>query len=324
MPAVVSPMLATLDTPPAGEGWAVEWKWDGLRAVVGVAAGRVRVTSRTDREVTASYPELAALSGLVDEPVLLDGEIVALDARSVPDFPRLQRRMNVTVPPAGLVAEVPVLLFVFDLLSLGGRSLLREPYLRRRELLDGLGLAVDPVRTPAPVDLPAVDALDVAREHGLEGIVAKRVDSVYEPGRRSRAWVKTPLRHTQEVLVGGWVPGQGRRVGRVGALLCGAWDQHGELRYLGRVGTGFTDRALDDVEAELRARELADSPFAAGSLPRAEARGARWCRPDRVAEVEHRQLITNPDTGEHRLRHPSWRGWRPDRLVDEASVVLGE
>jgi bifunctional non-homologous end joining protein LigD len=315
LPAMVRPMLATSGPPPAGPGWSVEFKWDGIRAIVAAApGGRVLVWSRNGNDVSASYPELAA--GPTAEalgargPVLLDGEIVALDAQGRPVFSRLTQRMHVRAPSAELVARFPVQLYVFDLPQPG------PPYDERRAALAALELGAVPhvAVPPAYTDVPAAQLLDVARAHGLEGVVAKRRRSRYEPGRRSAAWVKTALTTTQEVVVGGWSPGHGRRAGMVGSLLMGAYDRAGRLRYLGQVGTGFTDAALRQLGSLLAPLAVASSPFD-DEVPVADARATRWVRPELVGEVVYRVLT--PDL---RLRHTSWRGLRPDR--DPAEIVL--
>ncbi len=322
VPGLVRPMLATPGPPPAGPGWAVEFKWDGVRAVVAAGDGRVRVWSRNGNDVTASYPELAggptaeALACL--GPLLVDGEIVALDGRGRPEFARLTQRMHVRAPISDLVAQVPVLLYVFDVLDLHGRSLLGEPYDERRTVLSALALDGVPhlAVPPSYTDVPAAQLLEVARTHRLEGVVSKRRRSRYEPGRRSSAWVKTALLTTQEVLIGGWTPGRGRRAGTVGALLLGAYDGQGKLRYLGHVGTGFTDAALAVLTRELGPLAEPGSGFDE-EIPAVEARAARWVRPVLVGEVVYRNL-----TPDHRLRHAAWRGLRPDRDPDE--VVLDD
>jgi len=307
-------MLATAGVAPSGVGWACEWKWDGVRAIVAAAPGSVRATSRNDRDITAAYPELGALGELVDRPVLLDGELVSLDQHGRPDFGRLQSRMHVRQPSGALLRWAPVLFYVFDLLHLDG-SLLSKPYVQRRELLGQLQLTDGPVGIPANhTDIPAPVLLDLARQHGLEGVVAKRLDSRYEPGRRARTWIKTPLRHTQEVIIGGWSPGAGRRAGTIGALLLGVYDETGLLRYVGHVGTGFTERMLQDLQTLLNTRERTSSPFDE-PVPREHARRAHWIDPALVAEVQHRQW-----TPDGRLRHPSWRGLRPDRSPREIVV----
>jgi bifunctional non-homologous end joining protein LigD len=298
----------------------VEFKWDGIRVIAAAGAGRVRLISRNGNDLTAGYPELAAgetPARLAERgPVLLDGELVVLDSGGRPSFERLQQRMHLRSPGPELLARAPVVLYVFDVLYLAGRSLLGEPYDERREVLAGLVLDRIPhVGVPGGyTDLPAAQLLEVARAHGLEGVVSKRRHSRYEPGRRSPAWLKTPLITTMEVLVGGWTAGRGRRGGTIGALLVGAYDRDGRLRYLGRVGTGFTEAMLTDLAARLAPLTTPASLFGE-PLPAAEARGARWVRPQLVGEVVYRTL-----TGERRLRHAAWRGLRPDRDPDEVTL----
>ncbi|WP_231500319.1 non-homologous end-joining DNA ligase [Saccharothrix sp. NRRL B-16314] len=315
-PELIRPMLASSGALPVGTGWAFEFKWDGVRAVAYVRGGRVRVLTRNDLEVSATYPEVRALSSLLgDRDAVLDGEIVALGARKQPDFGRLQSRMHVARPGGELLARVPVVYYVFDLLHLDGRSLLGEPYSTRREELAALGLSGrNEVRAPPSfTDVDGRDVLAVAQDYGLEGVVAKRVTSRYEPGRRSTAWVKVPLVRTQEVLVGGWRPGDGRRAGTVGSLLLGVPTDDG-LRYVGKVGTGFTDAALRDLRERLLPLARTASPFA-GPVPLDQARRAHWVRPELVGEVEFRTW-----TADGRLRHSSWRGLRPDK--DPADVAM--
>ncbi|WP_028662090.1 non-homologous end-joining DNA ligase [Saccharomonospora saliphila] len=301
-------MLAVPGEPPRGPAWAFEWKWDGVRAIVGVGGGHVRAHSRNQRDITASYPELETLAGLTTRAVLLDGELVALDERGRPDFGRLQSRMHVHRPTARLLREVPVSYYVFDLLVADDEDLCPHPYQHRRARLTALGLSAPPtVRTPDHyIGVSGSDLLRVAGEYGLEGVVAKRLDSTYRPGARSRNWIKTALRLTQEVVVGGWVPGEGRRGHTVGALLLGAHDPSGSLTYVGHVGTGFTDEALHDLRQRLEPLHRPSSPFDT-PVPRDRARTAHWVEPTLVGEVEHRQW-----TADGRLRHPSWRGLRPD------------
>lgn len=311
-------MLATPGNVPGGEGWAFEWKWDGARAIVGLRGERVRAHSRNLRDITATYPELSMLAGRVPGAALLDGELVTLDEQGRPDFGRLQSRMQVRSPTAALLRDYPVCYYVFDLLWLDGHDLIELPYHERRQRLARLGLDAPPrVRIPDHyTDIPGTDLLDIAARYGLEGVVAKRLDSVYRPGTRSRYWIKTPLRLTQEVVVGGWTPGEGRRAGMLGALLLGAYDDEGKLVYIGHVGTGFSDAALRDMRARLRPLRRDSSPFAS-EVPRDRARHATWVEPVVVGEVEHRQWTTDG-----RLRHPSWRGLRPDKQPREVKRDL--
>lgn len=320
LPGFLAPMLATAGQPPAGPGWTVEFKWDGIRAVVAVAGARWRAHSRNGNDVTGGYPELATLPELVGgRTLVLDGELVTLDAGGRPDFGLLQHRMHLRPPPMDLRAEMPVLFYAFDLLVLDGERITAASYTERRALLTGLGLdeGAGVVRVPPSVEgLPPAPLLAVARQHGLEGIVAKRSAARYEAGRRSPAWVKTALVQTQEVLVVGWRPGKGRRANGVGALLLGAHGDDGELRYLGDVGTGFTDRALAELAGLLAPLHVAGPPV--DGIPREFARGAVWVAPVTVGEVEFRNW-----THDGRLRHAAWRGLRADKSPDEVIAAAG-
>jgi bifunctional non-homologous end joining protein LigD len=318
-------MLATLGALPAAPGWGYELKWDGVRAIVYLDRGSSRLMSRNDRDVAASYPEIGELAEVFGrERLILDGEIVALGPEGAPSFSLLQQRMHVAKPGTSLLSRVPVRLYVFDVLHHGERSLLDLPYAQRRDRLDGLALDRADVAQVPPSWTGGVggnvggnvggDVMRTAQEQGLEGVVAKRLDSTYQPGRRSPSWVKTPLNQTQEVVICGWKPGGGRRAGTLGSLLLGAYDASGNLVYLGGVGTGFTGKMLDDLLARLRPLHRAESPFAV-PLPRADAREANWVRPSLVGEVEYRTR-----TPDGRLRHPSWRGLRPDKEPREVTV----
>jgi bifunctional non-homologous end joining protein LigD len=305
-------MLATPGPIPTGDGWAFELKWDGVRTIVDVGRGRVRVFGRSANDVTASYPELHPLPDLLaGRKAILDGEVVALDDVGVPSFQRIHVRMHVRQPSDELVAAVPVMLYVFDLLSVDGRSLLAVPYRQRRERLAELGLNGPLVATPPHVVADGHDLFQAAVDVGQEGVVAKRLASGYEAGRRSRAWVKTPIDSTTEVVIGGWVPGAGRRAGTLGSLVLGAYDERGALLCVGGVGTGFTEEALAQLHAQLRRIERSTSPFDL-PVPHEYAVAARWVEPTLVGEVVYRTV--SPDG---RLRHPSWRGLRPDREPSE-------
>lgn len=316
LPGLLRPMLATAGSVPAGDGWAFEFKWDGVRAVLAAAGGQVRIASRNGNDITGGYPEIVAAGIGEGRSVLLDGELVALDGAGRPDFGLLQHRMHLRSPAAELRERVPVSFYVFDVLELDGARLLAEPYDARREVLLGLGLGERPgVEVPPSfADVTGAQLMGVARQHGLEGVVAKRRRARYEPGRRSAAWVKSALLSTQEVLVGGWTPGQGRRTATLGALLLGARDREGRLRYLGNVGTGFTEAMLRDLLGRLEPLHRAQSPFDE-DVPQQHARGVHWVDPVLVGEVQYRTL-----TGDGRLRHSAWRGLRPDR--DAAEIVV--
>lgn len=311
LPELVRPMLAVPreELPPDDARWAYEMKWDGVRAVVYVEGGRPTVRSRNDRDVTAGYPELRGLAAsLGSRRAVLDGEIVAFDERGRPSFGLLQARMHVT--NAGQVRRLaettPVTYLVFDVLHLDGHSTLELPYTERREILESLGLEGPRWHTPPAWHGGGAAVLAAAGEQGLEGVIAKRLDSRYDPGRRSDRWVKVKPVRAQEVVICGWKPGQGRRADTVGSLLLGIPGERG-LEYAGHVGTGFTDVMLRDLAGMLRPLERGTSPFA-DPVPRPDARDAHWVEPTLVGEVRFGEW-----TRDGRLRHPSWRGLRPDK-----------
>ncbi|MFD0202376.1 non-homologous end-joining DNA ligase [Saccharothrix carnea] len=320
LPESVAPMLATAaaELPGPGSKWAFEFKWDGVRAIARVEGGRVRLTSRLGNDVTGTYPELQGLGEqLGATQVLLDGEIVALEGGR-PSFGALQQRMHASAAQARrLVARTPVTFLVFDVLHLDGSPTLELPYSRRRELLEGLGLGGAHWLTPRAFPGEGAAVLAASREQGLEGVVAKRLDSRYVPGSRSPGWVKVTAVATQEVVVGGWRPGEGKRRGVVGSLLLGIPDGGGGLVFAGSVGTGFDRAELARLTARLSELEMARSPFVS-EVPRERARGARWVRPELVGEVAFRQW-----TADGRLRFPTWRGLRPDRVPGEVRRADG-
>jgi bifunctional non-homologous end joining protein LigD len=319
-PDEVPPMLATPATPDEIEAtqddYAYEMKWDGIRSVVYLAGGQVRLVSRSGRDDTAAYPDLVtALAGLTVGTAVLDAEIVVTDESGRPTFGLLQNRINLTRPGdiARAAAAWPAQLMVFDLLEHDGRSLVREPYEQRRELLDAL--LPEPVggrvQVPPIFDGDLDAALATSRALRLEGVVAKRHGSVYQPGRRSHTWRKIKLLASQEVIIGGWRPGQGRRDGSMGSLLVGV-PEDGGLRYVGRVGSGFSGKDLDAMDRLLAGLGRATSPFV--DVPREDARDAYWVEPTLVGEVTYTEL-----TGPGRLRHPVWKGLRTDKTPSEVS-----
>ena len=313
-PRDLRPMLASLVTQvPAGDDWAYEMKWDGVRALVLVEGGTVRVTSRNGREVSAGYPELGVMAdALGSTEVLLDGEIVALDEHGRPSFQLLQRRMHVRDAAAlrALGREVPVAYMIFDVVWLDGNLLTALPYRDRRLVLDALGLRAARWQTPPEITGDGNAALATSRELGLEGIVAKRIESTYEAGRRSSSWRKIKHELRQEFVVGGWTAGQGGRSGRVGALLVGYYDGEGALQYAGKVGTGFTELELDRVGELLAPLARDANPFVGPGVPRA----AHFVSPRLVAEVRFTEW-----TEGGRIRHPAYFGLRGDR--DPSEVV---
>jgi len=292
--------------PPDESRYGWELKWDGVRAIAYVAGGRVRLVSRSDKDMTGSYPELAVLGDLTGTPVVLDGEIVALrDGR--PDFGLLQSRMHVRRPAEPLLRAAPVGYYVFDLLHLGDESLLPRPYTERRDRLAALHLDTAPVRTPPWWRGGAADVLAASIAQGLEGIVGKPLTSHYHPGRR-RDWIKVKNVRHQEVVIGGWKPGEGRRQDKIGSLLLGI--PRDGLTYVGNVGTGFTEGMLRDLAADLAPLERDTSPLT--KVPRAAARGVHWVEPRLVGEVAFSEW-----TPDGHFRHPSWRGLRPDKRPEE-------
>jgi bifunctional non-homologous end joining protein LigD len=311
-PADLSPMLATSGTLPANDdGWAYEMKWDGLRALAFISGGQIRLTSRTGRDITFVYPELAGLATAIRaEQAVLDGEIVAFGGSPWPDFEALQQRMNISTAAQAraLSAQIPVSYLAFDLLWLDGRPLLDEPYSRRRELLDSLGLDGGRAQVPPSfVGESGADIQAVSRQQHLEGIMAKRLSSRYEPGRRTTAWRKIKNVHRQEVVVGGWKPGEGGRAGWIGSLLVGVHDRDGALVYSGHVGTGFTQQTLRMLGDRLAPLRRDTSPFA-NTVPPEDARFARWVEPELIAEIEFASW-----TKSGRLRAPAYKGLRADK-----------
>ncbi|MEN5072602.1 ATP-dependent DNA ligase [Isoptericola cucumis] len=333
------PMLATT-APPAAlarldpDDWAFEVKWDGFRAVVEVTAdgaddARVRLTSRSGQDLTPTFPELQALTEMVardDLPLVLDGEIVALDADGRPEFRRLQQRANLTRPRDVEKARraVRVDLVLFDVLRVAGRSLERRTYTDRRAELERVVAPRRPVHVPAALDGDLDEALETSRLMRLEGVVAKRRGSTYTPGARSRDWLKVKHARTQEVVVVGWRPlhaGTGREDARVaGSLLLAVPDADGTLRYVGKVGTGF--READRRQVVQRLRRVDRAPL--DDVPRPEAAHARWAAPERVAEVSYGDWTSDPahpsPDDPPRLRHAVWRGWRTDKSPADVTV----
>ncbi len=301
----IAPMLATLGTVEkltAGQ-WAFEGKFDGYRMLVEVDHGTLRLQTRNGRDVTSEYPQLLPIAAaLADHHVILDGEVVALDSAGVPSFSEMQNRAQAD----------RIEFWAFDILHLDGRSLTRVKYRDRRRLLEtlssGTGLTVPPL-----IGGDGPEALAYSRKRKWEGVVAKKWDSLYLPGRRSSAWIKDKNWNTQEVVIGGWRAGEGGRSSGIGSLLCGIPDGGG-LRFVGRVGTGFTEKDLAALKVVLTPLRTDESPFRP-ELPRSEAKEVFYVQPELVGEVRYGEM-----TPEGRFRHPSWRGLRTDKTP--AEVVL--
>jgi bifunctional non-homologous end joining protein LigD len=298
----ITPMLASEGSVAALKAgqWAFEGKWDGYRLLVEVDHGDLRIRSRRGREVTKEYPELRSLAAdLADHHVVLDGEAVILDEAGVPSFHGMQNR--------GRGSRVEY--WAFDLLYLDGRSLLRARYSDRRQLLEILAGAGNLI-VPDPLPGDGAQALEHSRKHGWEGVIAKKRDSTYQPGRRSASWIKDKNWNTQEVVIGGWKAGEGGRTSGIGSLLMGI-PTAGGLHFAGKVGTGFTERDLANLKKTLAPLHTDQSPFDP-PLPRAEARGVTYVEPVVVGEVRYSEW-----TPDNRLRQSSWRGLRPDKKPSE-------
>ncbi|MDQ1743264.1 MAG: bifunctional non-ous end joining protein LigD [Pseudonocardiales bacterium] len=331
MAGALTPMLATagaLPGPTEDAQWGYETKWDGARVLAFVTGDQVRLRSRNDLDVTVSYPELAGLgAALGGRRVVLDGEVVAFGTDGRPSFARLQKRMHVgrAADAQRLSGTDPIRYLAFDLLSLDGEATLALPYAQRRKLLEDLGLDGAGWQCPRYFAGNGQAVLRASQELRLEGVVAKRLTSTYRPGRRSPDWRKIKNIRAQEVVVIGWQPGNGRRAGTIGSILLGVPGADGEvppggssatgLRYAGKVGTGFTEAALTALHRQLqplarRTAALSTPP------PAAETVHARWVEPMLVGEVGFGEW-----TPDGRLRHPVWRGLRPDKSVDEVRLT---
>jgi bifunctional non-homologous end joining protein LigD len=303
------------DLPPDDGRHAFEIKWDGMRIIAFVEPDRVRLQSANLRDVTATYPELANLPDAVGgRSVVLDGEVVAFDESGRPNFGLLQQRMHIASAAEARrrAAAAPAVYMVFDLLHLDEVDTTGLTYVDRRRLLEEVLEEGPSWRRPGYHVGDGTALREASAGQGLEGLVAKRLDSRYEPGRRSPAWRKVKNRLRQEFVVGGWLPGEGNREGRLGALLVG-YHEGEDLRFAGRVGTGFSEHELERLGRLLAERRREDTPFSPPP-PRAVERLARYVEPDLVAEVEFGEW-----TREYILRHPSYLGLREDK--DPAQVV---
>jgi bifunctional non-homologous end joining protein LigD len=319
-PPEIRPMLASttdsIDFTDPDE-WAYEMKWDGVRAICYLAAGRSKIMSRRGLDVTATYPEIAeALTGIDVDDAILDGEIVALDENGRPSFSRLQNRINLSsaADVARARRQTAVQLVVFDIPYLNGTSLVKRSYDDRRAELEKL-------ITGGRIQLPPsfegdLEAAEIASSSlGMEGLVAKRRSSTYQPGSRAHTWIKIKNFRTQEVVIGAWRPGNGRRANTVGSVLVGIPidGDHRRLRYIGRVGSGFSDAELERI-TELFAGMEQPEP-ALQDVPRLDARDAHWIEPELVGEVSYAEW-----TDDGRMRFPVWRGFRPDKSPEDVVV----
>ena len=296
-------------TPPAGDAYLHELKWDGVRAVTAWDGDSVSMRSRNDNEMSATYPELARGAHQLEAGVVVDGEVVTLDADGVPSFELLQRRMNLHAP--GLVSEaveaVPVTYVVFDLLHRGGKSLLAMPledrlgHLAELELPTGFVLSTTH-DDPGPI-------WEFARDRGIEGVVSKRRGSLYRPGVRSPDWIKSVVFRSVRALVVGFTEGEGGRSGGFGALILGLPDES-TMRWIGSVGSGFSEADVRSIRTALDQMAVPESPFETGVQIPGQI---TWVEPALVAMVQYKQW-----TGAGRLRGPSFKGFT-DTPVGEVS-----
>ncbi|MES1928709.1 DNA ligase, ATP-dependent [Salinisphaera dokdonensis CL-ES53] len=308
MPRHFEPMLATLsDTPFSDDEWIFERKLDGIRLLVFCDAGHVELLTRNGQPRNAHFPEL--VESFASQPhrrFVLDGEVVAFDGK-VTSFARLQQRAGIGDPDAARASGVAVYFYIFDCPWLDGLDLRRVPLRERKQLLRSEFVFHDPLRYTAHRNASGEAYLDEARRKGWEGILAKQADSPYRSGR-SRRWLKLKCSQGQELVIGGFTDPQGSRSG-FGALLVGYYEND-ELRYAGRVGTGFDDAELARLHRALKRIERKTSPF----IDPPGGRGVHWVTPERVAEFAFTEW-----TADGRLRHPSYLGERDDK--DAQDVV---
>ena len=312
-PSNWTPMLAAGGYDPFdGEGWWFEPKLDGVRSLVYVDGEDVKLVSRRGRDQTRSYPELGRVYRNVKATnAVLDGEIVATDERGRTSFELLQQRMNLTAQADIEKArkKIPVEIVAFDLLWLDGESLVERPLADRRERLESVVHEGKGLRLMYTVPTQGTRFFAIAKEHGLEGIVGKRAPSRYQPGRRSDDWRKIKILSTQDCVILGSTPGERGRSGSFGALLLGAYVD-GALRWIGQVGSGFTERMLKEILAAMESLTMDHPPISDPQL--VKVKGARWVEPELVCEVEYLQM-----TNVGKLRAPVFKGLRPDKAPED-------
>lgn len=318
--ATISPMLAKAGQLPSDQSkYAFEIKWDGIRAIFYGKKNSYQLMSRNLKDLTRQYPELAALNKEISDKhksITLDGEIVAFGTDGLPSFSRLQHRMGLSSDKqiSKVMQTTSVHYIIFDILALNGESLLNKSYRERREILDRLALEGSHWQTPAYKIGDGQTILSASRKLGLEGIIAKRLDSPYQAGKRTGAWLKIKNQQRQELIISGWVAGQGARQGKIGALLLGYYDvtpeaaetkgQQQRLLYAGKVGTGFSQTTLTQLTKLLSPLNTTLCPFFIDP----EVKGAHFVKPIIVGEFEFTEWTPN-----NTLRHPSFKGLRNDK-----------
>lgn len=305
-PKDIVPMLAHSGEYPVREKeYAFELKWDGYRAVAYLDRGKLKLQSRNLNDLTVHFPEIGPIAKAYGaHRIVFDGELVAPDEKGRPVFQRIQDRLGFSGIKARAEAN-PVVYIVFDVLHVDGRDTMPLPYEERREVLEALAVHGDHWRlSPSSVG----EGRHLLEMKGFEGVVAKKLGSSYEPGARSRSWIKIKVQKRQELVIGGWSPGQGSRAGRIGSILVGYYDDGGRFRYAGSVGTGFTDAILDSLQRQLLPHVRATSPFD-GPV---DKKPVTYVEPRFVAEIEFTEW-----TSDGRLRHPSYKGLRNDKAPRE-------
>lgn len=314
---IIKPMLAkSAALPEDDHNFSYEIKWDGIRAIAYIQPNQLRVFSRNSLDLTAQYPELQQLIiECNNHSLILDGEIVAFNTEGRPSFELLQQRMNLVSAKSikKIMQHIPVTYIIFDILSFNGDLLLDQKYTDRRSKLESLKLSGSHWQVPDYTVGSGEAMLAATRALGLEGIIAKRLDSAYHPGQRSGDWLKIKNVARQELIIGGWVPGKGNRQGTIGALLVGYYDhtpekanqlqQPQQLIYAGKVGSGFNKTILDKLQQSLKPLLRHSSPFNEDT-----PRDAQFVEPCLVGEFAFTEWTSN-----HTLRHPVFKGFRTDK-----------
>jgi len=319
MPPKIHPMLAeSVEKPFDGGEWLFEIKWDGYRAIAFIEGGRARLVSRNQTDLTPRYPELKDMAQLIQaKTAILDGEVVALDPEGKASFSLMQQRTGFR--PGGHRAagnaDVPVLYYAFDLLYLGGYDLLKVPLEERKRNLKSVLVTGDGVRFSDHYEERGKALFEMARQKGLEGIVAKRRASCYEE-RRSSEWLKIKIRHRLEAVIGGYTETKGSRT-HFGSLVLGLYDEQGRLIHVGQAGSGFNQKSLGEISSVLEKLETKKNPFF-GEVD--ALRKVSWVKPELVAEIEYAEWTGGTQGSGPKLRAPVFLGLRDDK--DPKECVL--
>src|SRR5271166_4915698 len=320
MPSVIHPMLATsVDEPFDGPDWLFEIKWDGYRAIAFIEDGKARLVSRNQNDLTPRYPELKDLPKLLKaKTAILDGEVVALDEQGRASFSLMQQRTGFR--PGGrrgaTNADVPVLYYVFDLLYLDGYDWRQVPLQERKKKLASLVKSGDSVRYSDHYEKQGKALFEMARAKGLEGILAKKRDSIYQE-RRTSEWLKIKITHRSECVIGGYTEPEGSRA-HFGSIVLGLYDKKARLIHVGQAGSGFDQKSLDAVWKLLKKRETKKNPF----YGEVEAlRKVYWVKPELVAEIEYAEWTDGTMSGAGpKLRAPVFLGLRDDKDPKECTL----